>query len=60
MEPYLPVFTGDATVKLILFMRSDLIFIWIINKYFIRDKLLLKIGKIVMNKTNLDESLFKC
>lgn len=41
-------------------MRSDLIFIWIINKYFIRDKLLLKIGKIVMNKTNLDESLFKC
>lgn len=41
-------------------MRSDLIFVWIINKYFIRDKLLLKIGKIVMNKTNLDESLFKC
>lgn len=39
-------------------MRSDLIFIWIINKYFIRDKLLLKIGKIVMNKTNLDESEF--
>lgn len=39
-------------------MRSDLIFIWTINKYFIRDKLLLKIGKIVMNKTNLDESEF--
>lgn len=39
-------------------MRSDLIFIWIINKYFIRDKLLLKIEKIVMNKTNLDESEF--
>lgn len=39
-------------------MRSDLIFVWIINKYFIRDKLLLKIGKIVMNKTNLDESEF--
>lgn len=39
-------------------MRSDLIFIWVINKYFIRDKLLLKIEKIVMNKTNLDESEF--
>lgn len=39
-------------------MRSDLIFIWVINKYFIRDKLLLKIEKIVMNKTNLDESDF--
>lgn len=39
-------------------MRSDLIFIWVINKYFIRDKLLLKIEEIVMNKTNLDESEF--
>lgn len=37
-------------------MRSDLIFISVINKYFIRDKLLLKIEKIIMIETNLDES----
>lgn len=39
-------------------MRSNLIFILVIKKYFIRDKLLLKIEKIIMTKTNLDESEF--